>query len=68
MTISARTVAQRVRQVSGITSMSVQVIESAIIYIDTRQYNKSKPRSRSTRKATKHFTNRLSTPTKAIIK
>ena len=50
MIISARIVAQRVKQVSGITSISVQVIESAIIYIDTGQYNKSKPRSKSIRK------------------
>jgi hypothetical protein len=50
VTISAKTVAQRVRQVSGVTFMSVQVIESAIIYIDTGQYNKSKPRSKSIRK------------------
>ena len=42
MTISAKIVAQRVKQVSGITSMSAQVIESVTIYIDTGQYNKSK--------------------------
>ena len=50
MIISARIVAQRVKQVSGITSISAQVMESVTAYIDTGQYNKSKPRSRSTRK------------------
>ena len=50
MIISARIVAQRVKQVSGVTSVSAQIIESVTIYINTRQYNKSKLRSRSTRK------------------
>ena len=50
MTISVKIVAQRVKQVNGVTSMSAQVIESVTIYIDTKQYNKSKPRSRSIRK------------------
>jgi len=50
VTISAKIMAQRVKQVSGVTSVSAQVIESVTIYIDTGQYNKLKLRSKSIRK------------------
>jgi len=51
VTISVKTVAQRVKQVSGVTFISVQVMESMTIYIDIRQYNKLKLRSKSIRKS-----------------
>ena len=51
MIISAKIMAQRMKQVSGITFISAQVIESVTIYIDIKQYNKSKLRFKSTRKS-----------------